>query len=156
MKAKVTIMFAVATGYLPGDYAKLCGNGGAGDVDYDTPLDATRHELFPRGAGNYGFGHAPFGHFRFGHSHSVNCPGFGSLPFGHFPFGHGTAIVTATTEVDECGTYKFGFAVFDELGNPQTGTPDEVTLDIHVAPAKPSRLTKSNYNKTTDVLTLDV
>ena len=156
MRALISIQFAVPAGHQRGDYAQLCGNGGSGSVDYDNPLDDTQLELFPDGAGIFGFGHAPFGHFRFGHGHSMRTAGFGHLPFGHFPFGHGTAIVKAQYEVSECGRYRFGIACFDKLGNSQTGTPGEVTCEVHIAPDKPDGLIKNSYDKDTDILVLDV
>jgi len=156
MGIMITIQFAVPAGYLNGDYARLCGNGGSGDIDWNNPLTEEIFDLFPRGCGIYGFGHAPWGHFRFGHGYSTSTQGFGHLPWGNFPFGYGTALITATCQVEGCGTYKFGFACYDKLGNVHEGTPEEVTQAIHVAPAAPiTGLKKNSYNKTTDVLILD-
>jgi len=127
-KGLVSIKFAVPSGHLPGDYALLYANHGLADnVDWTSPASGIHYPLFPNNAGIYGYGHAPFGHFRFGHAHSLGTSGFGHLPFGHFPYGHGTAVITATTEVTECGEYKYGLA-----------------------------LKKNSYNKSTDVLILDV
>ena len=154
MIAKITISFVVPAGYSPGDYARLCGNGGSGAVDYNNPIDNADYDLFPNGAGIYGFGRAPFGSFRFGRGHSMNALGFGRLPFGRFPFGHGSALITADYRVDQCGDYKFGFACYDSLGNLHAGTPEETTVNVHIAPAAPTGLIKQSYNKTTDILTL--
>jgi hypothetical protein len=156
MSALITIQFAVPVGYLPGDYAMLHGNGGSGDINWDTPLSTKKYELFPNGAGIYGFGHAPFGHFPFGHAYSMRTAGFGHLPFGHFPFGYGTALIKAVVKVDECGAYKFAFACYDKLGNLHIGTPEELTVNVHVTPPQPDRLTKYSYDKDTDVLVLNV
>ncbi len=155
MGATVKIQLIVPAGYDPGDYARLHGDGGDGSIDWNTALDNRTHKLFPGGAGIYGFGRAPFGHHRFGHAHSMRTPGFGRLPFGKHPFGHGTAVITARHKVSGCGTYKFAFASYDKAGNLHTGTPAQVSVNIQIPPEKPTGLTKNNYNKTTDVLTLD-
>ncbi len=155
MKAMITVAFVVPVGYGPGDYAMLHTNGGFGDIDWNLPASSARHELFPQGAGVYGFGHAPFGRHRFGCCHSMRTPGFGHLPFGRAPFGHGTSVVQINHKVSACGHYKFGLACYDYAGNLHVGTPAEVTVNVHVAPATPTGLTKNSYNKATDVLTLD-
>lgn len=155
MSAMITIEFVVPAGYQQGDYAQLHGNGGDGEIDWNNPLTEQTYDLFPDGAGLYGWGHAPWGHFRWGHGHSMNCLGWGHLPWGHFPWGHGTGVVTATCQVERCGDYKFGLACYDELGNLHEGTPDEVTVEVHVSPDVPTGLKKNSYDKDTDVLILD-
>ncbi len=147
MKAIVTILWAIPTGYQPGDYARLYGNGGAGDIDYNTPLTNEKFDLFPDGGGLLGFGLAPFGNFPFGRGVAARCPGFGCLPFGSFPFGHGTTLIKAQLTINQCGEYKFAFKVFDKAGNANSGTPQELTADIHLAPPAPSGLKKISYNK---------
>jgi len=156
MSALVTIEYIVPAGYEQGDYAKLHGNGGVGPVDWNNSVSDVVYDLFPNGAGIFGFGHAPFGHHRFGHAHSMRTSGFGRLPFGHHPFGHGTGVVTATYEVEDCGDYKFGLACYDEIGNAHVGTPEEAALEIHLASSVPTGLKKYSYDKDTDVLILDV
>jgi len=151
----ITIDFVVPVGYQAGDYARLCTNGGSGDIDYDNPLEAI-YDLFPNGAGIYGWGHAPWGHFRWGHAHSMRTAGWGHLPWGRFPWGHGTAVITAQYRADCCGAYKFAFACYDTAGNVHAGTPEEVTVHVHIAPPAPVGLKLYSYNKTTDVLVLDV
>lgn len=146
MSAKITVQFAVPVGYRKGDYCLLYGNDGlGGDVDFDNPLVDSYYDLFPNGAGIYGFGLAPFGHHRFGRGYSMQCDGFGSLPFGRHPFGHGTGIVQADCEVESCGRYKFGVKCFDRLGNPHTDTPVEVDLELHIAPPPVVGLKKNSY-----------
>ncbi|MBW2559427.1 MAG: hypothetical protein JRE40_01090 [Deltaproteobacteria bacterium] len=153
---KITLQFVVPAGFRKGDYAKLFWDAGGGVIDFDTPVDNRLYELFPSGAGIYGFGHAPFGRFRFGHGHAMRAIGFGHLPFGHFPFAYGSAQITAAHQVSACGTYKYAFKVYDAAGNPQSGDPDEISVTVHTAPAKPTGLKKQSYNNTTDVLTLEV
>jgi len=155
MKAKITILWAIPAGYQPGDYARLYGNGGSGDINYDTPLTNERFELFQDGGGLLGWGHLPWGHFPWGHGQASRCPGWGHLPWGHFPWGHGTTLIKAEITVAQCGEYKFAFKTFDKSGNVGSGTPEELTASIHLAPPAPSGLKKISYDKDTKILILE-
>jgi hypothetical protein len=155
MAAIITIRFCVPPGHEAGDYARLHGNGGSGAIDWDNPISNQIFDLFPKGAGIYGYGHAPWGHSRWGHAHSMGTAGWGHMPWGHFPWGHGTAVITAQYRATECGEYKFAFKCYDELGNAHEGTPDEVTVDVHIAPPAPTGLKKVSYDKATDFLILE-
>jgi hypothetical protein len=155
MAAVITIQFVVPVGYDATDYARLHGTGGSGSIDWDTPLDNREYDLFPGGAGIYGWGLAPWGHSRWGHGHSMLTAGFGHQPFGHHPFGHGTGIVEAKVKVDYCGDYKFGFACYNQAGNIHEGSPQEIDVPIHIAPPRPTGLVKNSYVKETGVLVLD-
>ena len=154
MSVQITIQWVVVGGYLPGDYARLHGNSGSGDINWDTPLINNIFELFPRGAGIYGFGLAPWGHFLWGHAFSMRTLGWGHLPWGKFPWGYGTIVIKAIYIATDCGAYKFAFACYDALGNLHEGTPDEVTVHVHIAPPAPTGLKKVSYDKGTDVLVL--
>ena len=156
MSARIILQFAVPTGHLSGDYALLYGNSGSGDIDWVTPLlSGRRFDLFPQGAGIYGFGDAPCGDEPFGDALSMRTLGFGFEPFGFSPFGFGTAIVEAIIVVKTCGTYKFAFVCFDSLGNPAEGEPEEITVEVHTAPPSPSGLKKVSYDKDSDILILE-
>lgn len=155
MKALITISYLVADRFDPGDYAMLHGNGGSGDVDYNTPLTDQKIPLFPNGAGVYGFGRAPFGSFPSGRAFVTGVPGFGLCPFGLFPFGQGAATIFTKVTVTECGAYKFAFGCYDKLGNIHAGTPQEVTANVHLQPDPPTGLKKKSYDKSTDILTLE-
>jgi len=155
MSASITISFTVTSGYNLGDYVQLHGNGGSGSVDWDTPLTEKQYNLFPNGAGRFGWGHFPWGHAPWGHGQSLRTAGWGHLPWGHFPWGHGATIIEASTIVTGCGSYIFGFKGYDQAGNAHTGTPDEITVPVHIAPAQPTPLEFNSYNKTTNILTLD-
>lgn len=154
MKALITVSYLVVDKFEPGDYVMLFGNGGFGDINWENPVSEEKLDLFPNGAGTYGFGHAPFGHFPFGHAYVTGVPGFGHLPFGHFPFGHGAATIFTQVTVTECGQYKFAFACYDKLGNMHEGTPEEITANIHLTPDPPTGLKKKSYDKATGILTL--
>jgi len=152
----VAIQFAVAAGYIEGDYAKLHGNDGLGGIDWNTPLSNEVFDLFPDGIGIYGWGRAPWGHFRWGWGHSVGAAGWGHLPWGRFPWGYGTAVIRANHKVEACGVYKFGYACYDRCGNVHSGSPEEVTADLHIAPVAPGGLKKYSYDAVADSLILDV
>ena len=156
MSAEVTIRLTVPAGYSNGDYARLCGNGGSGNIDYDNPLTREKIELFPNGAGIYGWYHTPWHKFPWYHGQSVNCPGWYNQSWYHFPWYHGTAEIEVKYTVESCGEYKFALKAFDSLGNPHVGTPEEESLPIHIAPAAPGGLKKNSYDKATDILILDV
>ncbi|MFA5761808.1 MAG: hypothetical protein WC877_08635 [Dehalococcoidales bacterium] len=145
MSAKVTISFAVPAGYKPGDYAVLYSNNGDGDIDWETPVSAEKHQLFPNGAGIYGYGQAPYGQHRYGQAHAVLCSGYGQLPYGQHPYGLGGVLIQAKVNVIYCGIYKFGFKVFDSLGNPQQGSSGVIQTAVHIAPPAPLGLKKVSY-----------
>ena len=152
---RITIQFVVPTGYMPGDRARLHGNAGSGQIDWENPLTGRYLDLFPNAAGLFGFGRAAFGMHRFGEGFASGVPGFGRLPFGRHPFGHGTAVIEAHDTATACGMYKYGLACYDDAGNVHVGSPEEVTVEVHMAPPPPTGLTKNSYNKQTNVLILD-
>jgi len=156
MSAIITIQFTVPVGHQDGDYARLHGNDGSGDIDWVNPLNNKIYRLFPDGAGIFGWGRAPWGHHFWGHAFSMLTAGWGHLLWGHFPWSHGTAVITATHRVEYCGDYKFGFACFDKLGNLSEGMPEEAEIEVHISPPQPAGLKKNSYNKDTDILVLDV
>ena len=155
MSAKITITWAVPAGYQPGDYARLYGNGGNGDIDYDTPLTNEQFELFQDGGGIYGWGYQPWGHTPWGKPWATKVPGWGHLPWGHSPWGYGTTVIQTQYTVTQCGTYKFAFKLFDKLGNENTGIPEEAEVVIHIAPPQPTGLKKVSYNKDMHILVLE-
>jgi len=78
------------------------------------------------------------------------------MPWGYGPWGYGSCTIRGQAEVTVCGDHKFGFKAYDPLGNPHIGTPEELLVPVHIAPDAPAELKKNSYNKTTDVLVLDV
>ncbi len=151
MGQRVTVKFVVPAGYSQGDYCVLYSNGGSGSVD--TQVSGIEHGLFARG-GIYGFGKTPFGKSRFGKGLSLGTVGFGKNPFGKGCFGHGSAEVSESVDITDCGSWLFSFYCYDEFGNIHTGTPEELAVIVHMAPDAPDGLTKTSYNKTTDILIL--
>jgi len=156
VSAKVTIAFTVPMDHLPGDYAKLHGNGGSGAVDWDNPLKAGTLDLFPNGSGIYGYGLAPYGLHGYGYPHAMRTPGCGEMPYGHHPYGYGATIITTNVDVATCGEYIFAFACYDAAGNLHDGTPDEESASVHIAPPAPGGLIMDSYDPDTDILVLDV
>jgi hypothetical protein len=155
LSTKITISFCVPTGHQPGDYARLHGDNGSGVIGWDAPLDNTVYDLFPNGSGIYGWGYAPWGEFPWGRPFSVRTSGWSYQPWGYSPWGYGAAVVVATYVVDSCGTYKFGFACYDSLGNLHEGVPEEISVIVHTAPPAPTGLKKISYDPDTDVLVLE-
>ena len=145
MSAKITIRWAVPAGYNLGDYAMLFWNEGSGDIDYTKPLVNSKFPLFPNNGGYLGWYHTPWYHFPWDHGQSSRCSGWYHLPWYHFPWYHGTTVISHNITVDFCGDYKFAFKIFDKLGNENTGTPQEVTASVHIAPPAPTGLKKGTY-----------
>ena len=157
MSAKVSILWVVPLGYDAGDYALLCGNDGAGDIDYDSPLSAQRYELFPDGAGIYTMYKTPSYQSPCYYPWATRASGCYYQPCYQSPCYYGTAVIEVEVEMTECGEYEFALKVFDSIGNANTGTPDELAATIHIAPDAPDiGLKKNSYDKATDILVLDV
>ena len=151
--AMISVSFWV-TNFAQGDYARVFWNAGNGAIDWDTPMDNRKYDLYPDDAGKHGFGHGNFGHHPFGHAHYRGVPGFGRLPFGKHPFGHGAVKITAIKKVFDPGYYLFGFNSYDSKGNKTSGTPEEIGQVVCLKPPTPSRLKKVSYNYSTKVLSL--
>jgi hypothetical protein len=155
MSAKITVIFPVRPGYSQGDYAMLYTNGGIGNVDYSEPIDDTAYELFPDGAGIFGYGFGAYGHFPYGRGDVRKTDGYGHLPYGYTPYGFAGVFIPAETIVESCGEYRFGFKVYDSVGNLQIGNQHDAVISVHIAPPQPTGLKKNNYNKDTHILVLN-
>ena len=152
MAKRVTVKWAPPAGYAIGDYCVLYFNDGSGDID--TAVSGTAHQLFRRGAGIYGCGHTPAGKVRCGKCSAQRTAGCGHTPIGKGCCGHGSTLITEAADITECGNWLFAFYCYDQFGNLHTGTPEEAAVTVHMAPAAPAGLTKTSYNKTTDILIL--
>ena len=155
-KKRVTLQFPVPAGYSPGDYCRLFGNGGSGDIDFDTPLNNFIYPTHPNHRGLMGYGNAPYGAYPYGSIAAVDVLGYGCAPYGAYPYGLGCIVIEAVIEVDDCGYYKFAFGAFDAAGNAHAGDPAETAREIHVAPEAPAGLKAESYNTETDQLTVSV
>jgi hypothetical protein len=156
MSARITLKFVVPLTARPGDYARLYSNNGDGDVDFTTPMDNEKIELFPNGSGNYGWGLAPWGNFPWGQALSIATQGWGLAPWGLFPWGYGAVVIIRSVQVEDCGNWQFAFQSFDALGNVNIGTPGVASAVIHIAPPAPAGLKKVSYDPETGDLTLAV
>ena len=154
-KARITIEFYVPPGHQLGDYCVLYGDGGSGSINYAAPLSSEKHPLFPDGAGYFGWGRLSWGHFAWSRGKSLGVRGWGVMSWGRFPWGHGAVKIIARHIVTTCGIYKYAFKCFDAAGNPNAGTPEEISVEVHLAPAAPAGLKKVSYDKDTDILTLE-
>lgn len=73
-----------------------------------------------------------------------------------FPDGRdGIEEIEIVLPIATCGEYKYALQVYDSLGNPNTGTPQELAANIHIATAAPTGLKKVSYDKDTDILVLE-
>lgn len=154
MPAQITLQFVVPLAFRPGDTVRLYSNGGSGVINWTTPHDNAVYDCFPEGAGVYGWGHAPWGRFPWGHAYAQRTRGWGHLPWGHFPWGLGATLLTIRTQVQSCGEYLFALGATDAAGNAHVGTPDELALSIHLAPAAPAGLKFVSYDPDADLLIL--
>ena len=151
----LTISFPVAASYAPGDYARLFWNAGESDIDWATPVDNERHELFDGDSGYFGWGHQTWGHHRWGHAQSRNVPGWGHLPWGHHLWGYGSAILEIIKTITSPGYYAFGIETYDAYGNAHSaGTPGSDAITVSLTPKTPSPLMRDSYDAVSDVLTL--
>lgn len=155
MTVRIHLSFCVPVGHLPGDYAKLFSNAGSGNISWVTPLNNEIYNLFPQGAGIYGYGMTPYGQTPYGRPFAMRTAGYGQLPYGIHPYGLGTAVIEAVHKVDECGVYKFAFGCYDRLGNSHEGTPEEKAVEVHLAPPAPAGLKKVSYDNDTQILILE-
>jgi len=155
MSANITITWAVPIGYQPGDYAKLYGNGGSSNINYDSPLTIEKFVLFQDGGGIYGWYQMPWYKFPWYQGYATRCLGWYQLPWYKFPWYHGTTLITVRQTVFVCGVYKFALKIFDRLGNENVGETEEVEAVIHIAPPAPTGLTKGTYDKESNILILE-
>jgi len=142
-------------GYQKGDYARLYGNGGSGEIDYDNPLTNEFFDLFLNGVGIYGCYETPCYDTPCYEPWASGGGGCYTQPCYVSPCYYTTTIISVSVDVAFCGDYKFALKVFDKLGNENAGTPEEVEVNVHTAPPPPTGLKKNSYNSTTDILVLD-
>jgi len=156
MPARLILSFVVPAGVTPGDRARLYANGGQGSLDWDTPITGESIDLYPGGAGVYGFGLAPWGRFAWGRAMTFQTQGFGLLPWGRFAWGFGGVVITRAIEIADCGDWLAAFQLFDALGNISSQTPGQAAAAIHIAPAIPDGLKKESYNPVSGELILSI
>jgi hypothetical protein len=156
MAVLIKIRFCAPPTAVEGDYVQLHSNGGSGAIDWDTPVDAKKYPLCPGGAGSFGGGLGPCGLEPAGRCWSYLTVGCGLAPAGLAPAGLGAVVIEALAIADACGDWLFGFKGYDVLGNPHTGTPEEITVAVHVTPPAPLGLKLVSYTPATDVLVLAV
>ena len=157
MAALVTIRFAVPGGqYRIGDYCQLHGDDGSGTIDWDTPLDDSKFELFKDDGGYHGWYNMPWYKFPWYHGQSRDCQGWYHMPWCYFPWYHGTSVIEMEALIEICGTFKFGLKAFDKLGNEHVGQAGQAEIEVHIAPATPVGLKKNNYDPVGNLLVLDV
>ena len=77
------------------------------------------------------------------------------------PLDHTKHLLTGTTitvhaEVNTPGTWTFGVRTFDSLNNAQVAATTEESQFVDLVPQAPPIMIVSSYNKTTDILILNL
>ena len=152
----VSITFAVPSTMIQGDYVRLFGNSGSGSVNYTTPIDSNRHDLFDGDSGLFGWGYGTWGHHPWGHLNARGVNGWGHLAWGHWGWGYGAAEIEIIKKEISPGDYVYAVQAYDRAGNVDVGTPEEEGLSVCLTPRTPRALKINNYNSTTNVLTFTI
>lgn len=152
----IAIDFRVPSGMTRGDYVRLFGNGGSGAVNYTTPLDSSRYDLFRGDSGLFGWSKGRWGHHTWGRQDARGVNGWGKLKWGDFGWGYGAAEINIVRQEQSPATYIYAFQAYDTAGNLDTGTPDEEAALVCPLPKRPLALKRNSYNSTTDVITFTI
>ncbi len=129
-------------------------DGGAGQIDYSKPLNASPIPVWPCPQDKAGFALAGFGQGDFGHD-SAACVGFGKGRFAQGSFGMEADAIEWVSPPLPLGQYRFGVKVQDVRG---VESPAGETAAIAVVPtARPAAgLTVAAFDPQTNQLTLRV
>ncbi len=137
-----------------GARANVYCDHGTGQIDYDTPQDATPISIWPHPQDKAGFGMEQFGVNDFGYD-SAACVGFGKGSFGNGQFGMDADTVEWISPSLPLGRYRFAVKILDEHGNESVASQTEPIMVV--PPAKPvATLTIAAFDPQTNRLTLGV
>ncbi len=98
------------------------GNGGAGEIDFDRPVNAQPIDWFPDGYGKWGFGLTEFGDDCFGYDSSLSI-GFGLGGFGIGEFGFDAEWAEWLSDDLPEGVHQFALIGSDGLDNAGSASP---------------------------------
>jgi len=137
-------------GHRPGDSLAVMGDGATGQGV--SQLLASR-EIWPQWAPRWAFGEDVFGLGGFGYD-GYRAPGLGMGVFGVGPFGVGVDKITIEALLPEEGTHQIVLRTLAADG--QYADADAVSVAAAPPPDAIKGLGVTDYEKTTDTLTLEI
>lgn len=151
---RVKITMLREQGLPVGASAKIYGDSGQGQIDYDQPVNKLPIRIWAAWQDKAGFGMAGFGNGDFGFDGAA-AVGFGKGNFGHGRFGFDADAVEWMSEVMPAWAYRFGVKVSDERGNEgDTSETSPVVVAPGARPADGLRVT--SFDGQTGQLVLEV
>ena len=134
--------------------ARVYGNNGSGQIDYDQAVTKEDIQLLPGWQDKGGFGLSRFAGSDFGFDGSA-AVGFGKGNFGQGQYGFDADDTVWISGELKTGVYQFGVKVTDRLGNSSEASESEQTVVIEEAlPAKCIEV--ESYDKANNNLVLEV
>jgi len=126
-----------------GAILSIYGDGGTGQIDYQSPLSSGPIYVWRAWQDKCGFGMSGFGSCDFGYD-SAAAVGFGRGSFGYGQFGLDADLIEWVSEPMSSGSYQFGIRVEDSRGkkseavevgpvfvNTSARPVDEVSVDSY-------------------------
>ncbi len=134
--------------------AKVYGNNGSSEIDYDQAVTKEDIQLWPGWQDKGGFGLSGFARSDFGFDGSA-AVGFAKGNFGEGEYGFDTDDTVWTSSELKTGVYQFGVKVTDRLGNSsEAGESQQAVVIEEAVPAKCIEV--ESYDKTKNELVLEV
>ena len=134
--------------------AKVYGNNGNGEVDYDQAVTKEDIQLWPGWLDKGGFGLSGFARSDFGFDGGA-AVGFAKGNFGEGEHGFDTDDTVWISSELKTGIYQFGVKVTDRLGNSSEASESRQAVVIEEAvPA--GRIEVKSYDKTKNEFVLEV
>jgi hypothetical protein len=133
---------------------QVYSNGGAGAINYESPISESGIWIWPTKASKGGLGMGAFGRAGFGYDLGA-AVGLGVGHFGEGEFGFDADAIEWISPELAAGAYRFGVTVVDDTGR-ETGVTEteEVTVIPRGKPAETLELV--SYEQETNELTLSI
>jgi len=135
-----------------GSEARLFGNGGSGEINFEEILD--RQVVWLEPTEKWGWGLDAFGQGDFGYS-GTGAVGWGRGSFGNGEFGFDAELLSFESDELAAGRYRFAVRLADESGNMDEGEILEVEMNIDPLPVGPG-LSIDRYDDQTEGLVLNI